>query len=99
MRDIGTTEWWWYVSGEYGGGAWTVTRSDDVLGTWPEDPKDSVDYNDIRVILGTEWTTLGGMNGFFEIGYVFQREIVYVSRVPVNFNPENTLMLRAGVAF
>jgi hypothetical protein len=51
------------------------------------------------VILGTEWTALSGMNGFFEIGYVFNREIVYVSRNPVNFNPKETMMLRAGLAF
>ncbi|OHB78863.1 MAG: hypothetical protein A2W31_14945 [Planctomycetes bacterium RBG_16_64_10] len=92
-QDIGTTELWWYVSGEYGGGAWTVTRSDPVV------DQDSVDYNDIRAILGLEWTTLSRMNGFFEIGYVFEREIVYVSQVPVNFNPDDTIMLRAGLAF
>ena len=62
------------------------------------DEKDSIDYNDIRVILGLEWTALSGRNGFFEIGYAWNRELVYVSRNPVNFNPNDAVMLRAGVS-
>ena len=97
-QDVGTTEMWWYVSGEYGGGAWSITRADlPYLNNAGE--KDSVDYNDVRVNLGLEWTSLSGRNGFLEIAYVLNRELVYASNDPVNYNLTDTLMFRTGVSF
>ena len=94
FTSIGTTEWWWYVAGEYGGGSWTIENVPPVPGT------DSVDYNDIRVILGLEWTTLSGLRGLFEVGYVFDREILYAARPPArSFKPEDTVMLRGGIVY
>ena len=37
------------------------------------------DYNDIRISVGTEWTTLGSWRGHLEVGYVFEREL-YTSK-------------------
>ena len=87
---IGTTDLWWYVAGEYGGGAWTIKRAGG--GT------DDVDYNDIRVSLGAETFALSGLHSFFEVGYVFDRQIIYRSATP-EFNPSNNVMLRAGLTY
>ncbi len=93
MIDVGTTEWWWYLAGEYGGDRWTVQR---VVPTGTV--KDDIGYNDIRVMAGLEWTALSGMNGFFEVGYVFDREIRF--QLPPNkLKPKETVMLRAGLSF
>jgi len=94
LRDIGTTQWWWYVSGEYGGGSWSVQRNAIFHG------KDSVDYNDIRAILGLEWITLSGMRGFVEAGFVFDRELFFRRKIPPQrLSLEDTFMLRSGVSF
>ena len=47
LATVGNTDWWWYVSGDYGGGNWTIKRGDEP-GTVPGET-DQVDYNDIRV--------------------------------------------------
>ena len=74
-RTVGTRDVWGYLSGDIGGGNWTVKRD----GT---NQTDKVDINDIRVMAGLEWgqTDLirsGRRTGFFEIGYVFDRELRY----------------------
>jgi hypothetical protein len=88
---VGVTEWWWYVRGEYGGGAWTVKRASGL--------RDGVDYNDLRVVLGTEWRTNYGPKGYFEVGYVFDRQILYLSDSPPEIKPNDTVMLGAGLIY
>jgi hypothetical protein len=86
---------WYYLAGEYGGGSWTIVRDG------PTDFVDEVDYNDIRVLLGLEWLpeTQSGLRGFVEVGYVFNRELFYVSQVPPPFELDDTFLIRGGVAF
>jgi hypothetical protein len=90
FQSVGNTEWWWYVAGEYGGGSWTVDRQG--LG-------DQFDYNDIRAILGLEWETPTMVRGHMEVGYVFDREIIFASGMPDKATPDSTVMLRAGIDF
>lgn len=90
MNSMGNTDWWWYVAGEYGGGSWTVDR----VGL-----NDRIDYNDIRVSLGLEYETTTMMRGHMEVGYVFDREILFNSGMPGRFDPADTVMLRAGLDF
>ncbi len=95
---LGNTEIWWYVGGEYGGDSWTIERVDF------RDPArptfaDRVDYNDIRVAIGLEWFNPYGMKGFLEGGYVFEREVVYVERPSDSFRPDDTFLVRAGLAY
>ena len=90
LAAVGNTKWYGYVAGEYGGGSWTVER---------QTTDDRIDYNDIRVIGGLEWETQTQIRGHIEVGYVFDREIVFVSGDPANFKPDDTFMLRAGVSF
>jgi hypothetical protein len=85
----GNTDVWWYLAGEYGGGTWEIDNASD----------DRVDINDIRLIAGLEWTGgYFGLKGFLELGYVFDREVVFES---TNFKlkPDDTFMIRGGVAF
>jgi hypothetical protein len=90
LASVGTTKWWGYAAGEYGGGSWTVSR---------DQGPDRVDYNDIRVIGGLEFETQSQVRGHIEVGFVFNREIVFDSQDPPDFKPSDTVMLRTGVNF
>ncbi|MCH2115400.1 MAG: hypothetical protein MK171_10895 [Pirellulales bacterium] len=90
--NIGSSQWWIYFAGEYGGGRWTVAR--------PMGASDDIDYNDIRVVYGIEWETQTQARGHIEVGYVFDREILYdLSSAPSKLNLNDTVMVRAGVDF
>jgi hypothetical protein len=90
LLTVGQSEVWWYLAGEYGGGAWTIQRADGV--------SDRVDINDIRVSAGLEW--LGPrFNAFIEAGFVFKRQVIYVVRPEDSFDPGDTWMVRAGISF
>ncbi len=92
----GGVEWWWYLSGNYGGGVWTIKRTAPP----PEgNAIDLVDYNDIRVALGIDFKRPTGQTGFVEGGYAFQRELDYASGRPSNFVPDGTAYVHAGVTF
>jgi hypothetical protein len=95
--NIGASQWWWYVAGEYGGGAWTVERSAGGLAMGADD---NIDINDIRVIGGFEWETQTQARGHIEAGYVFNREIVYAdTQLPPTFSLDDTFMVRLGFDF
>lgn len=91
LTTVGRVELWWYIAGEYGGGAWTIQRAD---GT-----SDRVDINDIRVSAGIEWTGPRGLTGFVEGGFVFKRQVIYVATPSDSFDPGDTYMVRAGISF
>ena len=88
--------WWAYLSGEYGGGAWTFRRS-----TSNYNMITPFDYNDIRIALGTEFVPMAqtGMAGNFEIGYVFYRQLFYVDGPPQIVDLPSTIMFRLGLAY
>jgi hypothetical protein len=91
LNTIGQCEVWGYIAGEYGGGAWTIERTAGFT--------DRIDINDIRASVGLEFSGPRGLNGFVEVGYVFEREVVYVVTPSDTFSPDDTYMLRAGIAF
>ncbi len=96
LSTIGTTDTWWYVGGYYGGGAWTVQRTNG--------DTDSVDINDLRLVLGFEWgrneqMREGRRMGFLEIGYVFDRELRYRYAPEDSMDLQDTIMVRAGFGF
>jgi hypothetical protein len=94
---VGTSEWWWYFTGEYGGGAWTVDRNAGINGGFSSD---RIDYNDLRAAFGLEWIGCRGVRGHIEAGYVWDREILFVdSKSPASWKPDDTLMIRAGIDF
>lgn len=85
-------ETWLYVSGEYGGGNWTVERAGGL--------DDRIDINDYRAILGIEWIGQRGITGFAETGYVFDRELVSDIAIPSRrLELQDTILLRFGIEF
>jgi hypothetical protein len=90
LMTVGRYEVWGYGAAEYGGGAWTIERTSG---------SDRIDINDIRVSGGIEWTGPQGFHAFVEAGYVFKRAVVYVETPSDSFNPDDTWMIRAGVAY
>lgn len=99
----GTTEWWLYASGDYGGGTWQITRGNG-LNPNPYTPNtngmtDLFDYNDIRVAIGLEFKTPKQLQGMFEVGGAFSREVVYKSQLPPKYVPNNTVFVRAGLSY
>ena len=96
LATLGTADLWWYVGGYYGGGSWTVKRDSGV--------KESIDINDIRLALGLEWGRNDQMRdgrriGFLEIGYVFDRELLYKDSPMDNLDLQDTFMIRAGIGY
>ena len=64
-------EAWLYGSAEYGAGSWAIQRVGGL--------NDQVDINDVRTVLGVEWIGPRRVTGFFELGYVFARDLLYRS--------------------
>ena len=89
--NFGNVEVWGYVSGEYGGGSWTIKREANF--------KDQVDLNDMRVMAGLEWIGVRGVTGFGEVGYVFERQLIYRSASPADSYLGTAIMFRGGFAF
>ena len=90
MTTIGNTDLWWYAGGEYGGGAWTIKHANGVT--------DSIDYNDLRAFTGLELVGLRGFKAWAEVGFVWDREIIYVSNL-APFKPDDTIMVRGGLSY
>jgi hypothetical protein len=89
LTTIGLTQWWGYVAGEFGGGTWSVERAS---GTG-----DTADYSDLRLLGGLEWVHGSGAKFHCEIGYVFGRKVRFAGGP--DFQPTDTLLLRAGFAY
>jgi hypothetical protein len=86
----GSTDIWWYIAGEYGGGTWEIDDAGDAR----------MDMDDIRAIFGLEWTGgFWGAKGFVEVGYVFNRELVFDAAPDYTVDLDETIMLRGGLAF
>lgn len=92
--NFGNTEVWLFLAGEYGGGSWSVERGTAAKGIF----RDTVDYNDIRISLGADFIGYQGIRGSLEVGYVFERELVYET-LGFNIEPDDTVMVRAGLQF
>jgi hypothetical protein len=94
--NTGRHNWWAYLSGEYGGGAWTFRRQ-----TSRYNMITPFDYNDIRIALGTEFVPLSttGLAGNMEVGYVFYRQLFYVDGPPQIVDLPDTIMFRLGLAY
>jgi hypothetical protein len=90
LLTIGNTDVWGYLAGEYGGGRWTIRRADG--------SSDVMELNDLRALAGFEWFMLNGLRGNTEIGYVFDRHIIYRSGAPWA-HPSDTVLFRGGLTY
>jgi hypothetical protein len=90
---IGNHTVWAYIRGEYGGGAWTIDR--------PGVGSDNFDYNDLRFAIGLDVMpeTQSGIRGYVEVGYAFDRQLVFRTGPPGTFNLSDTVLLAAGISF
>jgi hypothetical protein len=86
----GLDERWTYVGAEYGGGAWGVTRTSGAV--------DELDVTEYRVFLGLERKIVGGLSRWFELGYVFGRQLEYRS-TSNEIHLDDTLMVRGGLTY
>jgi hypothetical protein len=59
---------------------------------------DEMTLRDFRLTLGIERRSEQGLSGRAEIGYVFSRKIEF-ERDATEFQPRDTILLRAGIAF
>lgn len=82
---------WIYLLGEFGGNSWAVRRDSGL--------QDKVTLRDLRLMLGIERRKNGGVNYRAEIGFVFAREIDYLSTPNSDFTPADTLLFRIGTTF
>ena len=80
---------WIYTTAEYGGNTYAIQRSSGA--------HDKVTLQDYRILLGLERKLNGGTGYSVETGFVFGRQVDYLSGG--GFNPGNTFLLRAGVVF
>ncbi|MGI9444971.1 MAG: hypothetical protein ACR2N1_21025 [Rubripirellula sp.] len=95
-RTVGTRDVWWYLTGDYGGGSWTIKRT--------AGEEESIDINDLRAIIGVEWGTsqtlqIGRRAAFAELGYVFNREVKYRSNPQDDYDPKESIMFRIGLGY
>ena len=93
---IGRSDVWWYLAGDYGGGAWTIRRADGST--------DSVDMSDIRVMLGLEWGESGAIRAgrrtaFAEVGMVFDRQVQFRFNRDDDFRAKTAVMFRLGLGY
>ncbi len=90
IATVGTMQWDVYLRGEYGGGCWAITDNylnETIL----------TDYNDVRIGIGAEFSNNAWINGFFELGCTFAREIY--SNGNAWFEPDSTVYLKGGFHF
>jgi hypothetical protein len=90
LATLGDGQLWGYLAGEFGGGRWEIERAN---GT-----PDSIDYTDIRVLVGVEWASGARLKEHVEVGYVFARKVTFTSDLP-EYKPQDTVVLRAGVRY
>lgn len=88
LRQVGNMEWWFYGRGEYGGDSWTINDGGGVIET---------DYNDYRVAIGMEFDDHSRWDGYFEVGYSFEREIYQFGTTTMT--PNATVFVGAGLAY
>ncbi len=106
LTTLGNRETWWYVGAEYGGGVWTPELQFDTNkdGTLDTTERSLMDINDYRAYVGLRFGPpgapgVGERGAFIEAGYVWEREVVIVTRPDESFGVSDTFMVRGGVAF
>ncbi len=97
LTTVGNSDVWWYLTGYYGGGTWTVERESGA--------HDTVDLNDVRAMLGLEFgrndaIRQGRRIGFVEAGYSFNRELIYRRNPGDSLDDvQDSFVLRAGIGY
>ena len=93
VRNNGT-DWWFFVSGDLGGGRWLMT---DVNHPVKGKKSFNIDYNDYRVTTGLVFDCPQGFKGSFEVGGAFGRELK--TKEGTLYKPKSAVILKAGLFF
>ena len=93
VRNNGT-DWWFFVSGDLGGGRWLMT---DVNHPVKGKKSFNIDYNDYRVTTGLVFDCPQGFKGSFEVGGSFGRELK--TKEGSLYKPKSAVILKAGLFF
>ena len=100
LTTLGCTEWWLIADGCYGGGTWLIERNSGLTPPVPADgTHTNVDYNDVEIAVGLEFKTIRHLDGLFEVGGSFSRQLVYQDDMPKFYYPTNTVFIRAGLTY
>ncbi len=100
LATLGTTEWWLIADGCYGGGSWFIRRNSGLAPPGPADGTETnFDYNDVEIAVGLEFRTVRHLDGLFEIGGSFSRQLVYQDNQPQFYFPNSTVFIRAGLTY
>lgn len=83
-------DWNITLGGEFGGGGWAFKN--------PEGTKEAIDYRDFRALAGLHWRS-GKGEGWFEVGYIFERDLRYAQHQGFGYEPGNAIMLRVGHSY
>jgi hypothetical protein len=90
FRNMGDVEDWCYLAGEFGGGAWSVERTDGSA--------DILYERDYRFLVGVERKHFGWFHSRIETGFVFGRAFEYDSDgSEIELDP--TILLRAALRY
>jgi len=89
LTTYGSTTWWVYMAGAYGGGSWTLKE--------PDSDVRSLDYNDLRFSLGVEFNRPDNCGGLFEVGVAFDRELFRTTSDAFRLN--STVFLRGAFIY
>jgi hypothetical protein len=81
---------WLYGTAEYGGNTYVIERTGGA--------HDKVTYQDFRLLVGWERRLNYGAGFRVEAGYVFGRQVDFISAAG-DFEPGDTVLLRAGITF
>ena len=79
------------LRGPFGGGVWAIERASG--------QPDVITMQDYRLLLGLERKKIGGFGAIFEIGFVFGRQLKYHETNTPDFNPDPTMLVRAGLNY
>jgi hypothetical protein len=90
IRYDGVSEDWVYLGGEFGGDTWSIQRDSGQF--------DMITLVDWRAFLGLERRRAGGVSQRVEVGYVFDREVTFITDTP-DYTCANTIMLRGSIDF
>ncbi len=96
---IGNHNLWAYIRGEYGGGSWTAVRPPG--GTQVGNLNDEFEYDDLRFAIGVDILpeTQNGLRGYLEVGYAFDRQLVFRSNMPSKVDIGDTVLVGGGFSF
>lgn len=90
LTETETSDHWFYINGELGGGSWAIKRTDRT--------PDVVTYRDYRMMTGFEFRRKKGSRGAIEAGWLFGRSIESRTHRG-DYNPQDGFITRVWLDY